>query len=239
MDSEQTLDMDLNINIQEELNNLNDTPDLDIKEIVEEGNKIEVSEQEDAIFVNQQPIVKGTDIVKTVKQPKATKQKKPLTEKQKAHMIRMNEIRTKKKLEKQELLKLKGEDKESKKALRLKADAERKEELDLLRQRANQEKQHAKKSEVTKSFEKQIEDRESVSRYNKEQHEQLKFMDFMTQMQRYDQMKNHFAKKQSSQAPSPSPSPIAKPKAQPKKARFNPVMPPLTEDPKEDYIWFG
>jgi len=62
-------------------------------------------------------------------------------------------------------------------------------------------------------------------------------MDFMTQMQRYEQMKNHFTKKQSNQAPSPAPKP--KPKAQPKQAKFNPVMPPIIEEPKEDYIWFG
>ena len=61
----------------------------------------------------------------------------------------------------------------------------------------------------------------------------------MTQMQRYDQMKNHFAKKERSQAPSPAPAQKPKPKAPPKKTKFNPVMPPLLEEPKEDYIWFG
>lgn len=240
MDSEQTLDMDLNIDIQEELNNIEDKPDLDIKEIVEEDNKIEVSEKEDTIFVTPQPIVKGTDILKTVK-TKKPKEKKPLTEKQKAHLIRMNEIRTQKKLEKQELLRLKGQDKETKKALKLKADAERKAELELLRAKKQKDKEESKKTEITKKFEKQVEERETVSRYSKEQHEQLKFMDFMTQMQRYEQMKNHFTKKQRNQDPSPSPAPKpkAQPKAQPKKAKFNPVMPPIIEEPKEDFIWFG
>jgi len=236
MDSEQTLDMDLNIDIQEELNNIEEKPDLEIKEIVEQDNKVEVTEQEDAIFVTPQPVVKGTDILKTVK-TKKPKEKRPLSDKQKAHLIRMNEARTQKKLEKEELLRLKAEDKESKKAQKLKADTERKAELELLRAKKQKDKEESKKSEITKKFEKQVEERESVSRYSKEQHEQLKFMDFMTQMQRYEQMKNHFTKKQSNQAPSPSP--LAKPKAQPKKTKFNPVMPPIIEEPKEDYIWFG
>lgn len=236
MDSEQTLDMDLNIDIQEELNNIEDKPDLDIKEIVEDGNKIEVSEPEDAIFVTQQPIVKGTDILKT-KQPKKPKEKKPLTEKQKAHMIRMTEIRTQKKLEKQELLRLKGQDKETKKAKRLQADSERKAEIELLREKKQKDKEESKKTDITKKFEKQIDEREKGARYSKEQQEQLKFMDFMTQMERYEHMKNHFTKKQSNQAPSPSP--VAKPRSQPKKKPFNPVLPPTTEEPNDDYIWFG
>jgi len=235
MDSEQTLDMDLNIDIQEELNNIEDKPDLDIKEIVEDGNKIEVSEPEDTIFVTQQPIVKGTDILKN-KQPKTPKEKKPLTEKQKAHMIRMTEIRTQKKLEKQELLRLKGQDKETKKAKRLQDDAERKAEIELLREKKEQDKINAKKTEITKKFEKQIDEREKVARYSKEQHEQLKFMDFMTQMEKYEHMKYHFTKKQSNQAPSASP--VAKPKPQPKKKPFNPVMPPMIEG-EPDFIWFG
>ena len=160
-----------------------------------------------------------------------------MSDKQKAHMLKMNMARTQKKLEKEELLRLKAEDKESKKAQKLKADAERKAELEELRGKKQKEKVQEQKSEVTKKFEKQVEDRESVSRYSKEQHEQLKFMDFMTQMQRYDQMKSHFAKKQSNQAPSPAPA--QKPKPQPKKPKFNPVMPPLIEEKESDYIWFG
>ena len=235
MDSEQTLDMDLNIDIQEELNNIEGKPDLDIKEIVEDGTKIEVSEPEDTIFVTPQPIVKGTDILKT-KPPKTLKEKKPLTEKQKAHMIRMTEIRTQKKLEKQELLRLKGQDKETKKAKRLQADSERKAEIELLREKKQKDKEESKKTDITKTFEKQVGEREKVARYSKEQHEQLKFMDFMTQMERYEHMKNHFTKKQSNHT---SPSPVAKPKPQPKKKPFNPVLPPTTEEPNEDYIWFG